>query len=289
MMRFILALMVVGTTMAIQSPSLYQTGFVTTMVEYAPNDNSCSTPVAVTYQPIAVCIAALKVGNTYPTVTPPSSTTSVTYQSYIYSVTTNNAVFISYYTDSTCVTPVSLSQSPGTLAADTPATALGCTIVGAVGNAPSNGGGGWEYAAYPFTYTATAPTTLGNVPMSIFNTYANNQGTNGVATGVPTGYSSCSGLPTQVTMQNIAITQMAPFSSGNTCAKTACMAITTNGQPNGAVATSSNNLNQWNNNNVVVNQQTTCTVPTVSSQNGYFLRNYYTVSHLLIHHSLLHD
>ena len=267
-MRFVLALMVVGTTMAIQSPNLGALGFVTIMQEYAPGDTQCTTPVAITYQPTGVCIAALKqtTNNAFPTVTPTGSIGGYTstYLSYIYSVSSSSGVFISYYTDASCMNPVKTSLG-GTAAADTPATPQGCTQVGSNTVTPLNGGGGWEYTIMPMSFTTTAP-TLGNVPTSIFNTYANNMITN--------TYPSCSGLPTQVTIQNIALTQMAPFSSGNTCAKTACAAMTINGQPNGVA---NPQLATLNNINVNVMAQNLCTVPTVSSLNGYYLRNYYTV------------
>ena len=290
-MRFIFALMVVvGTTTAIQSPNLGQTGFVTTMVEFAPGDTTCTTPVAITYQPTGVCIAALRQtsnSNNYPSVTPQGAigtpVYTSTYQSYLYSVSSTGGVFISYYTDSSCVNPVTIS-SGGAQAADTPVVAQTCTQVlgGTTLNVPTNAGGGFEYTTMPFTFSATTPPTLGNVPTSIFNTYANG---NGLAT-LPTSsssaastYASCSGLPTQTTIQNVALTQMAPFSSGNTCAKTACQAVIINGQPNGAAAPS---LSALNNINVQVTGQNLCTVPTVSANAGYYLRNYYTVGHFCL-------
>ena len=270
MMRFVLALMVVGTTtMAIQVPNLGQSGFVTTMQEYAPGDINCQTPVAITYQPTGVCIAALRQtnnANTFPTVTPTGSIGGYTstYMSYMYSVSSTNTVFVSYYTDASCMNPVTTSLG-GTLALDTQVTTQGCTQVGSNTATPTNAAGGWEYTIMPMSFSATAP-TLGNVPTSVFNTYANNMVTN--------TYPSCSGLPTQVTIQNIALTQMAPFSSGNTCAKTACAAVTINGQPNGAA---NPQLATTSGINVNVMAQNLCTVPTVSANNGYYLKNYYTV------------
>ena len=322
-MRFILTLMVVGTTMAIQSPNLGQSGFVTTMIEFAPGDNTCQTPVALTYQPTGVCIAASQVPTnvanvfTYPSVTPVTqtpgtlSTTTAKYQSYIYSVSAAGAVFISYYTDSFCSNLVTATIPGGTVtqsAGDTPVVATlptgqtGCTLASsqgvtvtsstsagvttvtgnAIGNTPSNNGGGWEYYTTPFTFTATAPISVaaggyaslavGSVPLSIMNTYANSVGS---ATGMT---ASCAGLPTQVTIQNIALTQMAPFTSGNTCAKTACAAATFYGQPNGAASIAAGiSPSVSNTNTISVMSQNTCTLPTTSANQGYYLRNFYTV------------
>ena len=284
-MRFISTLMVVGTTMAIQSPNLGQSGYVITMQEYAPGDTSCTIPVAITYQPTSVCIAALRqtTNNAFPTVTPTGSILGYTstYLSYMYTVSNGNnlnagnanPVFISYFTDASCMIPVTTSQG-GVIAADTQVTAQGCTQVGSqtlgsTTNTPVNGGGGFENTVMPMSFSATVP-SLGNVPTSVFNTYANNMVTN--------TYPSCSGIPTQVTIQNIALTQMAPFSSGNTCAKTACAAVTINGQPNGVANPSLATLIGIN---VNVMGQNLCTVPTVSANNGYYLKNYYTVRNIV--------
>ena len=289
-MRIIFALMVVvGVTTAIQSPNFGQSGFVTTMIKYAPGDTTCTTPVALTYQPTGICIAASLIApNTYPTVTPNNAqiiTGTITlystqYQSYMYSVNQAGNVFVSYFTDNMCSTPVSTSAAnalAGVYAADTQTTSTTtCTLVGSFTSGPSAGAGGWLYTTTPMTYSATTPTLAGgSFPMSILNTYAN-------AGGMGSGNSpSCAGMPTSVTLQNVALTQMAPFSSGNTCAKTACSAMSVVGQTNGAANPLLATLPT-----VTINSQTTCMTPTSSSVTGYYLRNYFTVCFCCHRHSI---